>query len=355
MRIEEGIKIDFDDVLIKPQRSTVYSRDFPVDRIFNVHDKHISGVPIFCANMDTTGSFAMCQKLAEMNGFGCLHKHYSVDALVNFFSQDHFNKHHIFYSLGIRDDDLAKLEAVWDKTHHILNGIEGICVDVANGYNEKFVQVVKQLRDKYPHAILMAGNVVTPEMTQELIIQAGVDIVKVGIGPGSVCQTRKVTGVGVPQLSAIIECADAAHGLGALICADGGCNSTDKINKAFGGGADFVMLGGMFAGCDECEGDWIYEYQSLYNFWQPLEIADAPKRKKSLKFHGMSSKEAMDKHNGGMASYRASEGKEIIVPFKGPVENTFNTIQGAMRSGLTYVGASKLKEFSKRCTFVRIK
>ncbi len=355
-RIEEGVKIDFDDVLIKPQRSTVPTRNFPIDRTFKVHNKTIYGIPIISANMDTTGSFAMCRTLSNLGAFGCLHKHYPVDALVDFYSHqcDTERRLQVFYSLGIKGEDIEKLREVVSKC---INDINYICVDVANGYNEKFVDSVKYIRETYPNAILMAGNVVTAEMTQELIIQAGVDIVKVGIGPGSVCETRKVTGVGVPQLSAIMDCADAAHGLGALICADGGCDTTGKINKAFGGGADFVMLGGMLAGCDECDGEWVYHQE-----WR--EVGTVPltgikwcttDKKVGLKFHGMSSKEAMDIHNGGMASYRASEGKEIVVPYKGPVKDTFDSIQGAVRSGLTYVGANRLKEFSKRCTFVRVK
>ena len=355
MRIEEGIKVDFDDVMIKPQRSEQLTRNMPVNREFTVNDKNISGLPIISANMDTTGSMSMATKLSELGAFGCLHKHYPEEKLVDFFMNYNTGHKRIFYSLGIRDEDIQKLFNVQAKT---TNAIQNICVDVANGYTESFVEKVKSIRDNFPDTILMAGNVVTPEMCQELIIQAGVDIVKVGIGPGSVCKTRKVTGVGYPQLSEIIECADAAHGLGALICADGGCDETNKINKAFGGGADFVMLGGMFAGCDECDGEWKYEYrcQSYLSNWQPFRVNEKDEtRKVSLKFHGMSSKEAMEIHNGGMAKYRTSEGIEIVVPYKGPVEDTLDEIAGALRSAMSYVGARKLKEFSKRCTFVRIK
>ncbi len=352
MRIEEGIKFDFDDMMIKPQRSKQPTRNMPVDRQFTVNGKHISGFPIVSANMDTTGSMAMATKLSELDAFGCLHKHYPEDKLIEFFNNPN-HRTNVFYSLGIRDDDIDKLKNVKKKSM-----IRSICVDVANGYTELFVNKVKHIRELFPDAVLMAGNVVTPEMCQELIIQAGVDIVKVGIGPGSVCKTRKVTGVGYPQLSAIVECADAAHGLGALICADGGCDETNKINKAFGGGADFVMLGGMFAGCDECDGEWEYEYKckDYLSNWQPFRVrADDDVRKVSLKFHGMSSKEAMEIHHGGMAKYRTSEGIEIVVPYKGPVEDTLDEIAGALRSAMSYVGAKKLKEFSKRCTFTRIR
>jgi GMP reductase len=166
---------------------------------------------------------------------------------------------------------------------------------------------------------------------------AGADIVKVGIGPGSVCTTRVKTGVGYPQLSAIIECADAAHGLGGHIISDGGCVTPGDVAKAFGAGADFVMLGGMLAGHNESGGEMI-------------EIAG----EKYKKFYGMSSETAMNKHVGGVAEYRASEGKTVQVPFKGDVIDTLKDILGGIRSTCTYVGASKLKELTKRTTFIRV-
>jgi GMP reductase len=214
--------------------------------------------------------------------------------------------------------------------------IRYVCVDVANGYTESFVRFVKKLRDRHPDLVIMAGNVVTGEMTEELIL-SGADIVKVGIGPGSVCTTRKITGVGYPQLSAIIECADAAHGLEGHICADGGCQSVGDVAKAFGGGADFVMLGGMFAGHEESGGD----------------VVERDGRK-FRRFYGMSSKAAMDRYAGGVAKYRAAEGREVLVPFRGPVADTVQEILGGVRSACTYVGARRLRELSKRTTFVRV-
>ena len=216
------------------------------------------------------------------------------------------------------------------------SAIRYLCIDVANGYTEGFVRFVAKVRAAYPHLVIMAGNVVTGEMTEELILD-GVDIVKVGIGPGSVCTTRRMTGVGYPQLSAIIECADAAHGLRGLICADGGCTSPGDLAKAFGAGADFIMLGGMLAGHDECGSDLV-------------EVNGV----KKMRFYGMSSREAMTKYAGGVAGYRASEGKEVLLDYRGPVENTLQDILGGVRSACTYVGARTLKELSKRTTFVRV-
>jgi GMP reductase len=235
--------------------------------------------------------------------------------------------------MGITRADFDKFKRVMARA---AEHIEYVCVDVANGYHENFVQFIEKLRVGFPGITLMAGNVVTGDMTEALIL-AGVDIVKVGIGPGSVCTTRNMTGVGYPQLSAVIECADAAHGLGGQICADGGCTVPGDLAKAFGGGADFVMLGGMFAGHDECSG----------------ELIERDGRKFKC-FYGMSSKAAMDKYSGGVAQYRASEGKEVLIDYRGPVEYTLQEILGGVRSACTYVGAHKLKELTKRTTFVRV-
>ena len=230
--------------------------------------------------------------------------------------------------MGISDKDLSKFDNVYTM---VGNKQMRVCIDVANGYTQQFVDFIYKFRDRYPYVLLMAGNVVTPEMTEELIL-AGVDMVKVGIGPGSVCTTRKMTGIGYPQLSAVIECADAAHGLKGHIIADGGCSVPGDVVKAFAAGADFVMLGGMLAGHKE-GGNGIGG---------------------SVRFYGMSSNTAMDLHNGGVANYRASEGKTVEIPYRGPVAKSLNDIFGGLRSACTYVGAGELKELSKRTTFIRV-
>jgi GMP reductase len=196
--------------------------------------------------------------------------------------------------------------------------------------------LLKKTRKVFKDKVIIAGNVVTGEMVEELIL-SGADIVKVGIGPGSVCTTRVKTGVGYPQLSATIECADAAHGLGGHIIADGGCKMPGDVAKAFGAGADFVMLGGMLAGHDESGGQVIEKDGKKYK-----------------EYYGMSSKTAMEKHSGGVANYRASEGKTVTIPYRGPVANTLQDVLGGVRSTCTYVGARKLKELSKRTTFIRV-
>jgi GMP reductase len=337
MHILDGTKLDFDDVLIMPKRSPTASRkDVNLHRKFK--NKTIHGISIIVSNMDATGTFKMADSLSEKRAFTCLHKHYTVEEYQEYFY--YVSKPFVFYSLGISDKDLEKLEKVMDKVGEIQ--LSNICVDVANGYTNYFVDRVKKIRDAYPKVTLMAGNVVTPEMTQELVQNAGVDIVKVGIGPGSVCETRRMTGIGYPQLSAIIECADAAHGQGALICADGGCKNPGDVVKCMGAGADFVMLGGLFAGCEECEGEWEWGLDK-----NEVQV------KTKLKFYGMSSKAAMDKHNGGVATYKASEGKEMWVDYKGPAADVLQEICGGLRSACAYVGAKDIKDFSKKTTFVR--
>ncbi|HVF63402.1 MAG TPA: GMP reductase, partial [Casimicrobiaceae bacterium] len=286
--------------------------------------------------MDTIGTIEMALALEAFGLSTALHKHYDVDQYVDFFASLS-RKASAFYSMGIAKADDEKFKRVMERAgigEH--STIRYVCVDVANGYTESFVRFVAKLRERYPHLVIMAGNVCTGEMTEELIL-SGADIVKVGIGPGSVCTTRKMTGVGYPQLSAIIECADAAHGLEGHICADGGCTTPGDIAKAFGGGADFVMLGGMFAGHEESGGEPIVR--------DGLEFR---------RFYGMSSKVAMEKYAGGVAEYRAAEGKEVLVPFRGSVSQTASELLGGVRSACTYVGARRLRELSKRTTFVRV-
>lgn len=336
MRIEEDVKLDFKDVLIRPKRSTLASRkdvDISREYTFKWSGQDYHGVPIIAANMDGIGTFEMARSFAKYeSGMSvALHKHYSLDHLVDFFSEKSGND--VWYSIGMVKGDQDKLENFLKRKP---DTIDKVCIDVANGYSQHFVDFVKRIRDTIPDLTIMAGNVVTGEMVEELIL-CGVDVVKVGIGPGSVCTTRKMTGVGYPQLSAIIECADAAHGLGGLICADGGCTSPGDIAKAFGAGADFVMLGGMLAGHDQSE--------------QGIVEIDG---KSYVAFYGMSSDTAMTKHKGGVAEYRASEGKTVKIPYRGDVGGTLQDILGGLRSACTYVGARRLKELSKRTTFVRV-
>jgi GMP reductase len=336
MRIEADLKLGFKDVLIRPKRSTLQSRSqVSLERTFHfLHTgKSWTGVPIMAANMDTVGTFAMARKLAQWSLFTAVHKHYTSaewDAFMVELPADAIDT--VAISTGITATDFEKLDAIL-RQHPMLRFI---CIDVANGYSEHFVAAVKRVRDKHPDRVIIAGNVVTGEMVEELLL-AGADIVKVGIGPGSVCTTRIKTGVGYPQLSAIIECADAAHGLGGQIISDGGCTCPGDLAKAFGAGADFVMLGGLLAGHDESGG----------------EIVENNGRR-CLLFYGMSSQTAMDKHSGGVADYRASEGKTVHVPYRGPVEETVKDLLGGLRSACTYVGARKLKELTKRTTFIRV-
>ena len=334
MRVESEVKLDYSDVLICPKRSEAPSRknvDLHRKYTFLNSRQEWEGVPILAANMSTVGTLAMAERLLERDMMTCLHKHYEIGQLVEFFS-----KSPAFYTLGIKDDDFEKLKLF---AARFGAPPKFICLDVANGYTKYFVDRCRDLRSICPKSVIMAGNVCTPEMVQELILSGGVDIVKIGIGPGSACTTRITTGVGYPQLSATIECADAAHGLKGHIVADGGCVHPGDVAKAFGAGADFVMLGGMLAGHDECEGDW---------------VTDDSGRRVGFGFFGMSSHEAMSRFNGGKSDYRASEGRSVRVPYRGSVLDTVDEVLGGLRSACTYVGTERLKDFSKCCTFVRV-
>jgi GMP reductase len=342
MKIEDDIKLDFADVLIRPKRSNLDSRNkVQLLREFNFKlpgDKTFSwtGVPIMASNMDTIGTFVMADAMHRHDAMCAIHKYYTDDEWdinMSGWMRNNSGQCNIVYTMGMGDG--AKNFEEVDKARRILTRcpwINFICIDVANGYTEKFVKYVETIRGLFPDKVLIAGNVVTREMTEALIL-AGANIIKIGIGPGSVCTTRKVAGVGYPQLSCIMECADAAHGLGGYVLSDGGCTCPGDVAKAFGAGADFVMIGGMFAGTDEAAGEMTEE---------------------GKEFYGMSSATAMEKHSGGVATYRAAEGKRVFVEPAGPVEGVMQQILGGVRSACTYVGAARLKDLPKCTTFVRV-
>lgn len=375
MRIENEVKLDYSDVLIRPKRSTLKSRsEVNLERKFTFqnytpgpseimndivdhHHSQYKGIPIMAANMDGVGTFEMADKLASLGLFTCLVKTYTKDEITQFFSgNDSLRTEHVAMSIGTSNADYDKFVQVYAR---VGENLKYLCIDVANGYSQHFVEHVKNIRKIYPNIVIIAGNVVTADQTQELILN-GADIVKVGIGPGSVCTTRIQTGVGYPQLSAVIECADAAHGLGGHIIADGGCVCAGDVAKAFAAGADYVMLGGMLAGHDEGGGEVISKWYNTgeykhtgspetYESFQPII-----KEKKFVQFYGMSSDAANTKHFGGLKDYRASEGREVLVPYRGNVADTVQTILGGVRSTCTYVGASNLKQLSKCTTFIRV-
>lgn len=340
MRIEADLKLGFKDILIRPKRSTLGSRaQVSLERTFRFRHtgRTWTGIPIMAANMDTVGTFAMATELARQGLFTAVHKHSALEEWEAFvtMAREAGSQQilaNVAVSVGILEADLDKLDRILERCPELLF----ICLDVANGYSEQFVAGVSRVRARHPDKVIIAGNVVTGEMVEELLL-SGADIIKVGIGPGSVCTTRVKTGVGYPQLSAIIECADAAHGLSGQIISDGGCTCPGDVAKAFGAGADFVMLGGMLAGHDEGGGTVIEQNGQRF-----------------CEFYGMSSQTAMEKYSGGVADYRASEGKTVVVSYRGPVAGTVKDILGGLRSACTYVGALYLKELTKRTSFVRV-
>ncbi len=334
MRIEEEIKLDYSDVLFRPKRSTLKSRkEVNLERTyrFKYSNNEWNGIPIIASNMDGVGELEVAKSLAEFKILTALTKQYNLETITKF---NDIKKifHYITLSCGTSSESYERLNSILKEHSYFQN----ICIDVANGYSENFSNFLSSIRDKHPTKTIIAGNVVTADMTQELIL-SGADIVKVGIGPGSVCTTRIQTGVGYPQLSAVIECADAAHGLGAHIIADGGCTCPGDISKAFGGGADFVMLGGMLAGHKEGGGKIIKKNGEDY-----------------IEFYGSSSEEANYKYYGGLSNYRSSEGKKVKIPYRGELKNTIQDILGGIRSSCTYVGAQSLKQLSKCTTFIRV-
>ena len=333
--VSDDVKLDYSDVLIVPGKSHLESRSQVV----------LDEVPIIAANMDGVGTFAMARKLSEFGIKTALVKHYTLEQLLDFYREDGYLAGHTYYSTGIGQTDLDKLHAFMAHVDYYYTKEEskvfppaGICVDVANGYSTKFVDTIKELHERYPSTLILAGNVVTPRQV-EVLLEAGADMVKVGIGPGSVCTTRKLTGVGYPQLSAVLECADAARLAGGLICADGGITCPGDIAKAYAAGADYVMIGGLFAGHEE---------------GLPENYKDKTEFVSNIHFYGMASKAAQTLHNGGVADYRASEGKEVTIKYRGPVENTVKEILGGLRSTCTYVGAEFVEELYHRTKFVRV-
>lgn len=334
--IERDVKLDFADVLIRPKRSSLNSRSkVELTREFRFLHSGATwrGIPLTASNMDTTGTFAMAESLSTQQMLVAIHKHYSLEEWIRFYERapkEVFN--HVMCSTGTSEEDFFKVREITK----LIPELKFICIDIANGYSEHFLVFIQRLRQTFPNHVLVAGNVVTPEMVESILL-AGADVVKIGIGPGLVCTTREKTGIGYPQLSAILECADAAHHMGGLLMSDGGCRTPGDISKAFGAGADFVMLGGMFAGHDESGGE-----KTTNAFGETVKA-----------FYGMSSTQAMRKYStSAVKDYRASEGKSIEVEYKGPVSTTVSDILGGLRSTCTYIGATKLKEVPKRTTFI---
>lgn len=348
MRIEEDVKLDFSDVLIRPKRSALESRkDVSLERelIFKYGGKNITCVPIMNSNMGTCGTFGVSRSLADYNCLYTVHKFNDISTwmkeLKSMGNRALPFLDNMFFPIGIDEDSFSLLKDVNRFVREELSGaVPNIMIDVANGYSEKFVDYIKYTRERFPDSVIAAGNVATPDMTEALIL-AGADIVKVNIGAGSVCTTRLKAGIGYPQLSAVIECGDAAHGLGGHIISDGGCTHAADFSKALGAGADIVMSGSFFAGTDEadCETTTVVENGKaiIYGF-----------------NYGMSSKTAQDKYGSGLKDYRSSEGRTSLIPLTGPTENVIKDILGGIRSCCTYVGANKIKELPKRTTFIKV-
>ena len=371
-RIYTEPQLDFCDVLFQPKRTTLNSRKEACSRRqykFKYYPEKVMSCGLIVSNMATTGTMEMARAVAPYEVMTCFHKHIPYDELNKYF---YTYEQLQFVSVGLKDDKYKFFKLLESNP-----AIDKVCVDIANGYIPNLLKFVKELRTKFPNILIMAGNVVTGDMVQDLIL-CGADIVKVGIGNGSVCTTRLKTGVGRPQLSTILECSDAAHGVGGMICADGGCTNPGDIVKAFGAGADFVMLGGMLAGTDEAAGklvtkkyvtnelshkSWVDKYNNVYSvdekepdytFSYYADSYQGIQEKRYKQFYGMSSKYAQEKHFGGMKEYRTSEGREKLIPYTGSVKDIIEDILGGIRSTMTYIGAKTLKDIPKCTTFYRV-
>ena len=334
MRIEEEVKLDYSDVLFRPKRSTLKSRkEVNLERTYKFKYSNFewTGIPIIASNMDGVGELNIAEIMSQYKMITALTKQHKLDKIKKF---PNIKKIYPYVALSC-GTDLKAYQVVKNNLKE-LNFFQFLCIDIANGYSDHFSKFISSVRDDFPNKTIIAGNVVTADMTQELIL-SGADIEKVVIGTGSACTTRIQTGVGYPQLSAVIECSDAAHGLSAHIIADGGCTCPGDVAKAFGGGADFVMLGGMLAGHDEGGGK-----------------TTSTNGKKFVEFYGSSSEKAIDKHYGGLLDYRSSEGKVVKIEYKGALKNTINDVLGGIRSSCSYVGAQSLKQISKCTTFIRV-
>ena len=333
-RIETEPKLDFHQVLITPKRSNLNSRsEVILERTFTFKNgQQWTGIPIICANMSSTGTFEVYDELSKHKIITAFHKFYDYSDYVEHMKkceerQCVMDPDYFMVSTGISDADYEKLVNLCN-----LIPVKWICIDIANGYIPNLLTFCKKVRVAFPDKIIVAGNVATPDIVNTLCLEGDVDIVKCGIGPGSACTTRLKTGVGMPQLSCIMDCGDAAHGVNKYIIGDGGITCPGDLSKAFCGGADFVMIGGILAGHDECDG----------------EVENGV-----MKFYGMASESAMDRH-GNHNNYRGAEGKTVEIPYRGKVDDTIKDILSGIRSACTYVGANRLKTLSKCTTFVRV-
>ena len=369
MQIIDSVQLDFSDVLIKPRRSSIDSRskvNITREYKFKWCPDVIIGTGIMQANMGTIGNFEVSRKMLDNGLFACLHKHHKVEDLIEFYRSLIIPKEEMVYTayepwrrcllgIGLRDNGIEKLRTINKEL-----GIQvGVKFDVPNGYIPQVKEKVIELRKEFPDMFIMVGNVVTGDITEDLIL-SGADCVAVGIGNGAQCLTRRQTGCGRPQFSALVECADAAHQVGGMVCSDGGITCPGDLGKAFGAGADMIMIGSLFAGTDEAEGDVISKFMFTGEY-DRIPIGDTGYRfephleeKKFKQFYGMSSTLAQEKFGNGKPSYRASEGRITLIPYVGSIDGVIEELLGGLRSTMTYVGAWALKNIPKQCVFYKV-
>lgn len=356
--------LDYSDILIKPKMGNNLSsrKDVNLIREYKFKFGQIrKGLGIFNANMATVGNFETAKKLLKVGMFATIHKFYTAEEIIAFMRQcqnEKIDYSNLFISIGIKNgirelDKLKEIEdgAMWLKPN--------ICIDAPNFYIDKAFEVLEHCRELFPESVIMCGNIASSDICHKLLDYA--DILKAGIGSGAVCLTRKMTGCGVPMVSLILECADIAHAVGGMICADGGITEVGDICKAFALNADFVMSGGMFAGTDEAEGEVIEKCYKTNEY--AIDMIDGSKPipdqplydiKKYKLYYGMSSTLANNKFAGGMSNYKASEGREAFIPYTGSLDKILQDIKGGIASACTYIGAANVKDMSKCATLIKV-
>ncbi len=356
--------LDYSDILIKPKMGNNLSsrKDVNLTREYVFKRGQIrKGLGIFNANMATVGNFETAKKLLKAGMFATLHKFYTAEEMIDFMRQcqnEKIDYSNLFISIGIKNGirELDKLKEIEDSTIWFK---PNICIDAPNFYINKAFEVLKHCRELFPESVIMCGNIASSDICHKLLDYA--DILKVGIGPGSVCRTRSVTGCGVPMVSCILDCADVVHSVGGMICADGGIVEVGDICKAFALNADFVMSGGMFAGTDEAEGEVIEKCYKTNEY--AIDMIDGSKPipdqplydiKKYKLYYGMSSTLANNKFAGGMSNYKASEGREAFIPYTGSLDKILQDIKGGIASACTYIGAANVKDMSKCATLIKV-
>ncbi|MEK6555586.1 MAG: IMP dehydrogenase [Bdellovibrionota bacterium] len=321
-----GRALTYDDVLCFPQKSDVRSRrdpDLTTRLTKNINIK----LPFISANMDTVTEHEMAIAMDQQGGVGILHRFMSISDQVSQVEKiKESGARVIIASIGVNQDFKDRAKALVD------SGVNVITIDIAHGHSVSMLETLKWLKDTYPQVEVIAGNIASPQAARDLI-EAGADAIKVGIGPGSMCTTRIITGCGVPQLTAVALCAEVTTEMGIPLIADGGIKTSGDVVKALAAGADTVMFGSILSGTLEPPG---------------------PNRHGKKEYRGMASKAAQVSWRGGVPEGMAPEGEMTLVPIKGRVSDVVAEMAGGLRSGMSYINATSVVEIRDKAFFLEM-